>query len=58
MTIDTSGDPSDDRSFIWTVPPVTKAKTKCKVKIVLKDINDRTVGSDVSDGFFTILPSP
>ena len=33
-----------------------KTKLKCKVKVVLKDDKARTVGSDVSDGTFTISP--
>ena len=44
-------------SHPWTVPSVgTKAKTKCKVKVVLKDEKGVTRGQDVSDAFFTIEP--
>jgi len=50
-----SGNPG---SFFWTVPPVTKEKSKCKVKVVLKDAKGNSVGSDMSDTFFTIQPSP
>jgi hypothetical protein len=53
-TIDTSGDPLDDGSFDWPVPSVNGTKEKCKVKIVLKDAQGKTVGSDVSDEKFTI----
>jgi len=56
--INTSEDPSDDGSFLWTVVRVTKEKKNCKVKIVLKDASGKTLGSDVSDGPFTIQPAP
>jgi len=42
----------------WTVPNVLKPKSKCLVKVVLKDANGNTVGSDTSDGYFTIEPAP
>ena len=56
--INTSADPSDDGSFVWTVPKVGKEKKNCKVKIVLKNASGKTLGSDVSDGVFTIQPAP
>jgi hypothetical protein len=41
----------------WTVPTGGKvAKTKCKVKVVLKNAKGATIGSDVSDNYFTIAP--
>jgi hypothetical protein len=41
----------------WTIPRVgTTAKTKCKVKVVLKDQEGVTRGSDISNSFFTIEP--
>jgi hypothetical protein len=42
--------------YNWTLPSVTVPKTQCKVKVVLRDSGGVTVGSDVSDGFFTIQP--
>jgi hypothetical protein len=57
-TIDTTGDSSNDGSFLWTVPDVTQEMINCKVKIVLKDASGKTLGSDVSDGVFTIRPAP
>jgi len=42
----------------WTVPDVPKTKSKCKVKVVLKDARENTVGSDASDSSFTIEPAP
>jgi hypothetical protein len=42
----------------WTVPDVPKTKNKCKVKVVLKDAKGNKVGSDTSDGYFTIEPTP
>jgi hypothetical protein len=44
------------KTYEWTVPPVKRTKTKCKVKVVLKDVSGNTVGSNVSDGYFTINP--
>jgi cysteine-rich repeat protein len=44
-----SGNPG---SYIWTVPNVSSSN--CKVKVVLKDSGGVTVGSDMSDGVFTI----
>jgi hypothetical protein len=43
-------------SDFWTVPPVARLKTNCKVKVVLYDASGYSVGSDVSDGTFTINP--
>jgi predicted outer membrane repeat protein len=43
-------------TYSWTVPTVSTSKTKCKVKVVLKDSAGNTIGSDVSDAFFTINP--
>jgi hypothetical protein len=37
-----------------TVPDVTKAKNKCKVKVELKDTNGNSLGTDSSNGYFTI----
>ena len=54
--IDTTGDPSDDGRFLWTVPGVTTEKDRCRVKIVLKDASGKTLGSDGSDGVFTVQP--
>jgi len=44
------------RSYDWTVPEVVKRKKKCKVKVVLQDAKGVTVGSDVSDAYFSINP--
>lgn len=43
-------------SYGWIVPEVIKKKTKCKVKVVLKDAGGVTVGSDTSDAYFVIYP--
>lgn len=42
----------------WTVPAVSTTKTKCRVRVVLKDSAGNVIGSDLSDGFFTINPQP
>ncbi len=42
----------------WTVPDVgIAAKTKCKVKVVLRDAANNIIGSDMSDTTFTIQPA-
>jgi len=43
--------------YDWT-PSVAKTKSKCKVKVVLKDKDGNSVGSDLNDGYFTISPPP
>jgi hypothetical protein len=48
--------PDNSGSYQVTLPTPTKAKSKCKVKVVLKDDKGRKVGSDTSDGVFTISP--
>jgi hypothetical protein len=48
---------SNPGTHSWTVPEVTKIKSKCKVKVVLKDAKGNTVASDAGDGNFTIGPS-
>ncbi|MGQ9854168.1 MAG: hypothetical protein ACUVTG_12315, partial [Candidatus Oleimicrobiaceae bacterium] len=45
-------------SYTWTPPVVSAPQTNCKVKVLLKDSSDKTVGSDISDGYFTIIPPP
>ena len=45
-------------SYIWTVPPVSEAKANCRVKVVLRKASGSTVGSDISDGVFSIDPNP
>jgi len=46
--------------YDWVIPPVPgqKAKKKCKVKVVLKDAKGLTLGSDASNGYFTLQPLP
>jgi hypothetical protein len=39
-------------SHNWTIPNVSSSS--CKVKVVLKDSSNVTIGSDMSDGVFTI----
>jgi len=49
--------PPGSYSQSWTVPPVgTTTRTKCKVKVVLKDAKGVIRGSDASDNYFTIEP--
>ena len=46
----------DPESYVWTIPDVNKTKSKCRVKVVLKDENGKTVAKAVNDGYFTIQP--
>jgi len=43
-------------SYNWTVP--NGSSTTCKVKVELKAASGATVGSDLSDAYFTIQPTP
>jgi len=45
-------------TYDWKIPSVMNSKTKCKVKVTLKDKGGNIVGSDTSDGFFTVEPPP
>jgi hypothetical protein len=45
-------------TYPWNVPALPKTKTKCKVRVVLKDAGGETVGVDISDNFFTIQAAP
>ena len=52
------GEDPGDHTHRWEpLPAVTIDKTKCKIKVVLKDAAENILASDVSDGFFTI-PKP
>jgi len=48
--------PGDAESFDWMALDVSKPKTNCKVKVVLRDSDGKIVGRDKSDGTFTIQP--
>jgi len=50
ITAGISGNPG---TFSWTAPSVSEQKKKGKVKVVLKDIQGKTVGKDTSDAFIT-----
>ena len=56
VKIATIPDGSNPGTYDWKVPNVTQSKTKCKVKVVLKNPNGDTIGSDVSNSYFTINP--
>jgi hypothetical protein len=53
VTTPLAGNPG---GYSWTVPGVSAPKTKCKVKVVLRNSAGATIGSDVSDALFTIQP--
>ena len=46
----------DLENYNWLVPTVKSAKNECKVRVVLKDVDGKTVGADSSDNLFTIHP--
>jgi hypothetical protein len=48
--------PGSAVEYEWTLPTLSVPKTKCKVKVVLKDSAGKVVGSDTSDAYFTIGP--
>jgi hypothetical protein len=52
------GDPllGNPGSYNWTLPNPPKVRRRCKVKVVLMDVDGRAIVSEVSDQFFTILP--
>jgi hypothetical protein len=43
-------------SVDWLVPTVRKPRTECKVKVILRNGKGNSLGSDVSDVYFTIQP--
>lgn len=43
-------------TYNWKVPDVLNSKIYCKVRVVLKDESGNTIGSDLSDGYFSIAP--
>jgi hypothetical protein len=40
----------------WSVPKVRNTKSRCKVKVILKDAQRKIIGNDTSDHYFTIGP--
>lgn len=48
-----SGNPG---SYNWTVPVVSTARDKCRVRVVLRDWSGSLIGSDASDAYFSIQP--
>jgi FtsP/CotA-like multicopper oxidase with cupredoxin domain len=48
--------PGNPGSYLWTVPAVSTTRTGCMIRIVLRDSAGNTVGSDMSDTYFTIRP--
>jgi len=45
-------------TYDWKTPSLANRKTKCRAKVVLKDKSGNILGSDASNGFFTIEPVP
>jgi hypothetical protein len=53
ITKDIAGNPG---FYSWSVPHLAVTRKHCKVRVVLLDEKGRTLGSDRSDGPFTIAP--
>jgi hypothetical protein len=53
ITKDIIGNPG---TYSWSVPHLAITRKHCKVRVVLLDEKGRTLGSDRSDGPFTITP--
>jgi hypothetical protein len=49
---------SNPGTYDWIVPPMTKTKKNCRVKIALRDSDGKSIGSDMSNNVFTIQPPP
>jgi hypothetical protein len=49
---------SNPGTYDWIVPSLTKAKKNCKVKVVLRDSEGNTIGTDISDDVFTMQSPP
>ena len=43
-------------TYDWMIPYVPSTKDRCKLKVILKDENGKTVGKCETEGFFTIEP--
>jgi hypothetical protein len=41
-------------AYAWTVPVPISNQTQCKVRVDLRDAGNNLIGSDLSDGYFTI----
>ena len=44
--------------FSWRIPIVRQTKTRCRIKVVLKDAAGYRLATDISPGYFTINPLP
>ena len=47
---------SNPGAYDWTVPTVTKTKSNCKVRVMLKDSSGNSLGKDDSNATFTLHP--
>jgi hypothetical protein len=47
---------SNPGTYLWTVPAVSLAKSRCRVMVQLKDKKGNSIGADVSNGYFVIEP--
>ena len=50
--------PGNPGNYLWTVPNVLQARTRCKVRVALLDTNGIVLGTDVSNNYFAIQPLP
>jgi hypothetical protein len=44
--------------FSWRIPIVRQTRTRCRIKVILKDAAGRRLATDISQGYFTINPLP
>jgi hypothetical protein len=44
--------------FSWRIPIVRQTRTRCRIKVILKDAAGRRLAPDISQGYFTINPLP
>lgn len=47
-------DPFNPTLHLWNVPLLARQRDKCRVKVILKSAGGKTIGTAVSEGFFTI----
>jgi hypothetical protein len=44
--------------YLWKIPDVNENKPKCRVKVKIRSSSGRILGTDKSEGFFTIFQAP
>jgi hypothetical protein len=44
--------------YSWSVPSPVETQNRCKIKVVLRDLNKKTLTTDIGEGYFTIEATP